>query len=76
MRIEILGSGCPKCKKLAENVEAAVKDLGIEAEVTKVTALKEIMDRGVMLTPALAVDGDVKSAGKLLTVDEIKKMLG
>ena len=76
MRIEIMGSGCPKCKKLVENVEAAVKELGIEAEVTRVTALKEIMDRSVMLTPALAVDGDVKSAGKVLTVDEVKKMLG
>ncbi len=76
MRIEILGSGCPKCKKLAENVEAAVMDLGVDAEVTKVTALKEIMDRGVMLTPALAVDGEVKSAGRVLTVDEVKKMLG
>ena len=76
MKIQILGPGCPKCKKLAENVEVAVKDLGIEAEVTKVTALKEIMDRGVMLTPGLAVDGEVKSAGKLLTVDEVKRMLG
>ncbi len=75
MRIEIMGSGCPKCKKLVENVEAAVKELGIEAEVTRVTALKEIMDRSVMLTPALAVDGDVKSAGKVLTVDEVKTML-
>ena len=75
MKIEILGTGCPKCKTLMANAETAVKELGIEAEIVKVTQLKDIMNYGVMLTPALAVDGKVKSAGKVLSVEEIKKFL-
>ncbi|MFC2060963.1 thioredoxin family protein [Elusimicrobiota bacterium] len=75
MKIEILGTGCPKCKKLAENAEAAIKELGLDAEIVKVTKINEIMNYGVMITPALAVDGDVKSVGKVLNMDEIKKII-
>jgi small redox-active disulfide protein 2 len=74
-KLQILGTGCPKCKKLAENTEAAAKDLGIEYEIEKVTDINEIMNFGVMMTPALAVDGQVKVVGKVLSSDEIKKML-
>jgi small redox-active disulfide protein 2 len=75
MKIEILGTGCPKCKKLFQNTEAAVKDLKIEAEIVKVEDIQEIINAGVMMTPAFAVDGEVKSAGRALSVDEIKKIL-
>ncbi|MCH7556747.1 MAG: TM0996/MTH895 family glutaredoxin-like protein [Planctomycetes bacterium] len=74
-KIQILGTGCPKCKKLAENAEAAAKELGIEFEIEKVTDINEIMKFGVMMTPALAVDGEVKVVGKALSQDEIKKIL-
>jgi small redox-active disulfide protein 2 len=74
-KIQILGTGCPKCKKLAENAEAAAKELGIEYEIEKVTKINDIMAFGVMLTPAMAVDGKVKIAGKVPSEDEIKKML-
>jgi small redox-active disulfide protein 2 len=74
-KIQILGTGCPKCKKLTENVEVVVKGLGIECQVEKVTDIDDIMKFGVMLTPALVVDGEVKSVGKVVSADEIKKML-
>ena len=74
-KIQILGTGCPKCKKLAENVEAAAKELGIEFEIEKVTDINEIMKFGVMMTPALVVDGDVKVVGKVPSTDEINRML-
>jgi len=74
-KIQILGTGCPKCRKLAENAEAAAKELGIECELVKVTDINEIMKFGVMMTPALAVDDEVKSAGKVLSTDDIKKAL-
>ena len=74
-KIQILGTGCPKCKKLAENAEAAVKELGIEFEVEKVTDINKIMSFGVMMTPALVVDGDVKVVGKVSSPDDIKGML-
>ncbi len=74
-KVQILGTGCPKCKKLAENAQAAVKDAGIECEVVKVTDINEIMEFGVMLTPALAIDGQVKVVGKVPSPEEIKKML-
>jgi small redox-active disulfide protein 2 len=73
-KLLILGPGCPKCKKLAEVTEAAAKDLGIEYEIEKVTDIGEIMKFGVMMTPALAVDGRVKVVGKVPSPDEIKKM--
>ena len=74
-KLQILGTGCPKCKALAENVEAAAKELGIEYELEKVTDINEIMKFGVMMTPALAVDGEVKIVGKVPPPEEIKKML-
>ena len=74
-KIQILGTGCPKCKKLAENAEAAAQALGIEYEINKVTDINEIMKAGVMVTPALVVDGAVKSAGKAISADDIKKFL-
>ena len=75
MKIQILGTGCPKCKKTYENVQQAVKDLGIPVEVEKVEDLKAIMGFGVMITPALAVNGQVKVAGKVPAVDEIKRFI-
>lgn len=72
MKIEILGTGCPKCQKLYENVQEAVKQTNITAEIAKVTQINKIMEYGVMLTPALAIDGDVKAAGKIPSIDEIK----
>lgn len=74
-KIQILGSGCPKCKKLTEAAEQAAKELGIEYEIEKVTELNKIMSFGVMMTPALAVDGVVRSVGKVLSPDDIKKLL-
>jgi len=75
MKIEILGVGCPKCKQLTANAEAAVKELNIQAEISKVTDIDKITEYGVMMTPALVLDGKVFSSGKLLSKDEIKKML-
>ena len=74
-KIQILGAGCSKCEKLAENVEAAAKEAGIEYEIEKVTEINDIMSYGVMITPALAVDGQVKVAGKVPSPEEITKML-
>ncbi len=76
MKIQILGTGCPKCRQLAANAEEAVAALGLDAEIVKVTDLNEIMGFGIMMTPGLAVDGDVRAVGKLLSVEEIKKILG
>ena len=75
-KLQILGTGCPKCKKLAENAEAAAKALGIEYEIEKVTDINEIMKFGVMMTPALAVDGQVKIVGKVPTPGDIEKLIG
>ena len=75
VKIEVLGTGCMKCKRLMKNVEAAVKELGIDAEIVKVDDIVEIMDRGVMLTPALAVDGEMKVSGRVADVKEIKEIL-
>lgn len=75
MKIEVLGTGCPKCKQLAMNVEAAVKELNVQAEIVKITDIDKITGYGVMMTPALVVDGAVVSSGKLLNKDEIKKIL-
>lgn len=74
-KIQILGTGCPKCKKLAEVAEQAAKAAGLEYTIEKVTRIDEIMAFGVMLTPALAVDGQVKLCGKVPTVDEVQKLL-
>jgi small redox-active disulfide protein 2 len=74
-KLQILGTGCPKCRKLAENAESAARDLGIEYEIEKVTQINEIMKFGVMVTPALAIDGQVKVAGKVASAEEIRQML-
>ena len=75
MKIEILGPGCPKCKKLYENTQRAVQELSLQAEIIKVEEIQKIVNAGVMMTPALMIDGEVKSVGKVLSVDDIKKML-
>lgn len=74
-KLQVLGTGCPKCKKLAYNTEAAAKALGIEYEIEKVTDINEIMKFGVMMMPALAVDGEIRVAGKVPSSDEIKSIL-
>lgn len=74
-KIQILGTGCPKCKKLTENAEAAANEAGVEYEIEKVTDINEIMAFGVMMTPALVVDGEVKITGKVPGADDIKGML-
>ena len=74
-KILILGTGCPKCKALAENVEAAAKDLGIEYSIEKVTEINKIMKFGVVVTPALTVDGQVKVVGKIPSQDEITALI-
>ena len=73
--IQILGTGCPKCRKLSENAEAAAKTLGIEHEIVKVTDINEIARMGALMTPGLAIDGELKSIGKVLSPDEIKALL-
>ncbi|RLE30764.1 thioredoxin family protein [Candidatus Acetothermia bacterium] len=75
MKIEVLGTGCPKCQATVRNAEQAVKELGVQAEVVKVEDLSEITARGVMVTPALAIDGEIKCSGRIPTVEEIKNWL-
>jgi small redox-active disulfide protein 2 len=75
MKIQILGTGCPKCKQLTANAEEAVDALDIDAQIEKVEKIQDIMKFGVMTTPALVVDGQVKSAGKVFKVDDIKSLL-
>jgi len=75
MKIEVLGTGCPKCKQLEENTKKALQDLNKKAEIVKVTEVDKIIDYGVMSTPALVVDGKVKCSGKVADVEEIKKLL-
>jgi small redox-active disulfide protein 2 len=74
-KIQILGSGCSKCKKLFDATQQAVKELGLEAEVMKVEDINEIMSFGIMMTPALAVDGDVKVVGRIPKPDELKTLI-
>jgi small redox-active disulfide protein 2 len=75
MKIQVLGSGCPKCRTLTERVGEAVAELGLDCEIEKITEINKIVEFGVMVTPGLVIDGDVKSAGKLLSVEEIKDLL-
>jgi len=75
MKIEILGTGCPKCKKLSELTQEVIQEIGISAEITKVTKINEIIDYGVMVTPALVIDGDVKIAGKIPGKQEITEWI-
>jgi small redox-active disulfide protein 2 len=76
MKVQILGTGCPKCKKVAETAERAVRELGTDAEIEKVTDINDIMNFGVTMTPALAIDGDVKVSGKIPSLDDVKKWIG
>jgi small redox-active disulfide protein 2 len=72
MNIKILGTGCPKCRLLEENARKAAELAGIDASIEKVTEIEKIMDYGVMMTPALVIDGAVKSAGRVLSPEQIK----
>ena len=74
-KLQVLGTGCPKCKKLANNAEAAAKAAGVDYELEKVTDINEITKMGVLMTPALAVDGEIVVAGKVSSVNEIKDIL-
>ena len=74
-KIQILGTGCAKCSKLTETTETAAKALGLEYQIEKVTDLQKIMGFGVMMTPALVVDGVVKVSGKVPTLEEIKRLI-
>ena len=75
MKIQILGSGCPRCKQTEANAREAVKNLGLDAEVEKITDINKIAGFGVIATPALAVDGDVRFSGRIPSVEEIEKIL-
>jgi len=75
MKIEVVGPGCGRCKATERNVKEAAKQLGMQAEITKVTDFAEFAKKGVMFTPGLIVDGQVKVSGRIPTVDEIKKIL-
>ncbi len=75
MKIQILGTGCPKCNKLGEVADQAAKELSLDYELVKVTDINEITGFGVMMTPALAVDGEVKVVGQVPPIDDMKKML-
>ncbi len=74
-KLQILGTGCPKCQKLTENAKTAAIELGIDFEIEKVTDINDIMKFGVMMTPALAVDGEVRVVGKVVSVEEIKELI-
>ncbi|MCM8783334.1 MAG: thioredoxin family protein [Candidatus Omnitrophica bacterium] len=75
MKIEIVGPGCPRCIATEKNVKEAVKQLGIQAEISKVTDMAEFSKKGVMFTPAVIVDGEVKISGKIPTVEEVKEII-
>ena len=75
MTIQILGGGCPKCQQLAENAQAAIDEVGVDASIEKITDSDKIMEMGAVMTPALAIDGEVKSAGKVLSADKIAALL-
>ncbi len=75
MEIEVLGPGCPRCKALAASVQEAVTKMGLDAKITKVTDINEITARGVMATPGLVVDGELKASGRLLSPEEVQELL-
>ncbi|AAM31945.1 thioredoxin family protein [Methanosarcina mazei] len=75
MKIEILGTGCPKCKKTKETIEKVLKQTGVEAEVIKVEDIEKIMSYGVMVTPAVVIDGEVKLAGKVPDEKDVRKWM-
>jgi small redox-active disulfide protein 2 len=74
-KVQIYGTGCPKCQALAANAEAAARELGIDVELDKVTDIRDIAAAGVLMTPGLAIDGQVKSTGRLLSVHQIRELL-
>ncbi len=75
MKIQILGKGCINCQKLEENAKMAIAELGIQAEIEKITNIDQIIEMGVMRTPGLAIDGNVKSSGKVLSKNEIVEII-
>jgi small redox-active disulfide protein 2 len=75
MKIQILGTGCPKCKALASNAEKAVKELGVEAEIEKVTGIQDILKFQILMMPGLVIDGQVKAAGRVPSTDDIKQLI-
>ncbi|MCD6405898.1 MAG: TM0996/MTH895 family glutaredoxin-like protein [Planctomycetes bacterium] len=75
VKLQILGTGCPKCKALAENVQAAARELGLDYELEKVTDINKMMKFGIMMTPALVVDQEVKVVGRVASASELKRML-
>jgi len=75
MKIEIYGSGCAKCKKTEEIVRQAVNELNIKAEISKIEDLQKIIDKGIMMTPAVAVDGEIKILGRVPSTQDVKKIL-
>ncbi|MCX6773909.1 MAG: thioredoxin family protein [Candidatus Micrarchaeota archaeon] len=75
MKIEILGTGCPKCKTLEANARSAIAELGIKADIAKITDIGKIVEYGVMSTPAIVINGEVKASGRIPEVDEIKKWM-
>lgn len=74
-KIQILGTGCAKCKALTENTRKAVEEAGVEAEIEKVEDIKEIMKFNILMTPGLVIDGKVRAAGRVLSPEDIKKLL-
>lgn len=75
MKIQVLGTGCAKCKTLEANAREAVAKTGVDAEIVKITDVEKIIEMGVMITPALAIDGEIRSVGKVLSVDQIAAQL-
>lgn len=75
LKVEVLGPGCVRCEALERNVRAAVQELAIEADITKISEIKEIAARGILMTPGLAVDGRIVSSGHLLSVNQLKRIL-
>ena len=75
VKIQVLGTGCPKCKKLAQNAEQAIAATGVDAEVEKIDQIADIVAFGVMITPALAIDGDLKVSGKVLSAEQIQELI-
>ena len=76
MRVEVMGTGCMNCKRLLKNVERAVSNTGVEVDIVKVEDVDEIVSKGIMMTPALAIDGNIVSNGRVPSVTEIEGMLG
>lgn len=75
MKVQILGTGCPKCKQLTEHAQRAVDELSLDCEIEKITEMEQILSFGIMMTPGLALDGEVQSSGKVLSVEKIKEIL-